>query len=240
MTSLIVTIDGPAGAGKSSVARKLAQALGYTYLDTGAMYRAVAWMALRQNIALSDAETLAELARTLPIRFGPLSPDGIQQVWIGEGDDAEEVTNAIRTPEVSQAASIISTHSPVRKALVKRQRQMALAAENGVVLEGRDTGTVVVPEAELKIFLTASPQERARRRAAELRAQGLEVSEEAMLKEQEERDVRDSQRTDSPLRRAPDAILLNTDGLDLDAVVQQILRLHEERCGQSQCGVSEA
>ncbi|HLI49628.1 MAG TPA: (d)CMP kinase [Chthonomonas sp.] len=237
---MIVTIDGPAGAGKSSVARKLAQALGYTYLDTGAMYRAVALMALRHKIALSDAETLAQLARTLPIRFGPLSPDGVQRVWIGEGDSAEEVTEAIRTPEVSQATSIISTHSPVRRALVERQRQMALAAENGVVLEGRDTGTVVVPQAELKIFLTASPQERARRRAAELRAQGLEVSEETILKEQEERDARDSRRTDSPLRPAPDAILLNTDGLDLDAVVRQILSLHQERCNQRRCGVSEA
>lgn len=237
---MIVTIDGPAGAGKSSVARKLAQALGYTYIDTGAMYRAVALVALRRKIALSDAETLAQLARTLPIRFGPLSPVGIQRVWIGEGESAEEVTEAIRTPEVSQATSIISTHSAVRRALVERQRQMALAAENGVVLEGRDTGTVVVPEAELKIFLTASPQERARRRAAELRAQGLEVSEETILKEQEERDARDSQRADSPLRPAPDAILLNTDGLDLDAVVQQILRLHQERCNQRRCGVSEA
>lgn len=192
---VLIAIDGPAGAGKSTVARAVAQALGFTYLDSGAMYRCVA---------------LAEL-RGVP---DPLASTIVLGVRIT--CDGEDVTDAIRTPEVSARASEVAVRPEVREALVTKQRQ--LIAEGDYVAEGRDIGSVVAPEAELKVFLTASAQERARRRAAEL---GLDA--EQVLSEQTRRDGRDVAREHSPLCAAPDAIAFDTTGLTVDEVVQRIV-----------------
>src|SRR5581483_521642 len=168
--SPVVAIDGPAGAGKSTVARALAKRLGYFLLDTGAIYRAVALAASRAGVAFSEATRLAEIARRLPLRFDPAG-----RVLL----DGEDVSQAIRTPEMSQGASTVSAHVPVRDALLELQRQ--LASTGGCVVEGRDIGTVVLPWAPVKIFLTASPEVRARRRWEELKAKGSTVSFEETL-----------------------------------------------------------
>lgn len=222
---VIIAIDGPAGAGKSTVTRRVALALNLTYLDTGAMYRAVAWKALRESVSLEDADALAQLAQQLEIRFAPLTPDGQQQVY----GDGEEVTEAIRTPAVSDATSRIAALAPVRRVVVEHQRRIAREAERGVILEGRDIGTVVFPQAELKVFLTASPEERARRRVAELQARGIPCDFAEVLAGQRERDERDSHRADSPLAAAEDAVLLPTDQLDVGDVVARIVALARER-----------
>ncbi len=223
--TVIIAIDGPAGAGKSTVARQVAAALGYTYLDTGAMYRSVAWKALQAAADLSHEEAMEEIARKVTIRFTPLSPEGRQQVFA----DEEEVTHAIRTPEVSELTSRISAFPTVRRIVVEQQRRMGETAEQGVVLEGRDIGTVVFPNAQLKIFLTASPEERARRRVEELKVRGIETDFAQTLAEQIARDTRDTHRPDSPLAAAEDAVSLTTDGLSIPEVVSHILRLHRER-----------
>ena len=220
-----IAIDGPAGAGKSTVARRVAAALHLTYIDTGAMYRAVAWKALQTGIDLADGDALAALSRNLPIRLSPLTPDMRQQVWAGD----VEVTTEIRTPEVSRATSVISAFPAVRRVIAEQQREMGRSDLRGVTLEGRDIGTVVFPDAPLKIFLTASPEERARRRVQELQAKGMPVEYAQVLADQRERDARDSQRADSPLAAAPDAVLLNTDALSIDEVVAQILDLARAR-----------
>ena len=220
----IIAIDGPAGAGKSSVARRLAMALNFTYLDTGAMYRAVALTAQQQGISEADEAALAELARELQLQFSPLTEEGKQQLAVNGAD----VTAAIRTPAVSSLTSKISALPAVRQVIVEQQRRIGAETATGVVLEGRDIGTVVFPKAQLKIFLTASPEERARRRAEELRMQGLPVEFDVILKEQIERDTRDSGRADSPLTAAPDAILLSTEGLPLAEVVAKILSLYAQ------------
>ena len=193
---MLVAIDGPAGAGKSTVARAVAQALGFTYLDTGAMYRSVALARLRDPQADPAA---------LEIELG-------EQVTL----DGEDVTEAIRAPEVTAAASVVAADPAVRAALVERQR--ALIGAGDWVAEGRDIGTVVAPDAELKVFLDASPQERARRRAAQTGRTEADV-----LAEQEERDARDRGREASPLAPAPDAISLDTTGLRLPEVVDRIV-----------------
>jgi cytidylate kinase len=216
---LTVAIDGPAGSGKSTVARRVAAALGFTYIDTGAMYRSLAWKALQTGADSQDEAALAALARATRVSLSPLSADGKQQVVV----DGEDVTAAIRTPEVSQLTSVISALSAVRRIVVDQQRRLGAEAARGVVLEGRDIGTVVFPDAEVKIFLTASPEERARRRMAELRERGTQADYAQVLAEQRERDARDSQRADSPLKAAPDAVLLDTDGLAIDEVVARIL-----------------
>ena len=218
---MIVAIDGPAGAGKSTVAKRAAAALGFTYIDTGAMYRAVAWAALRQGIAPDDGTALADLAAHLHISLAPLTPEGTQAVLV----DGEEVTGEIRTPQVSGLTSAISALPPVRRVLVAQQQRMGREDPCGVVLDGRDIGTVVFPNAAVKIFLTASAEERARRRCEELQARGMQADFESVFQEQIERDTRDSLRKDSPLAVAPDAVLLHTDGLTIDAVVAQILAL---------------
>ncbi len=216
---MIVAIDGPAGAGKSTVARRVAQTLGFTYLDTGAMYRAVALCALKERVSAQDAPRLAALAATMPLAFGPLTPDGAQAVRLG----AEEVTLAIRTPEVASLASTISALPDVRRVVVAQQRRLAASDAHGVVLEGRDIGSVVFPDAPVKIFLTASPEERARRRVEERERRGLPADYAQTLAEQIARDRRDTERPDSPLVQSPDALLLPTDGLSIDAVVGRIL-----------------
>ena len=198
---MIVAVDGPAGAGKSTVARAAADALGFTYLDSGAMYRAVALAALERG------RPPAEVARDAAIELG----DGVRL-------DGRDVTAAIRAPAVSEAASRVAGDPEVRAALVERQR--ALLANGDWVAEGRDIGTVVAPDAAVKVFLTASPEERARRRAAELGA-----DEHAVLADQALRDERDRTRAHSPLRPASGAVELDTTGLSVDQVVGRIAEL---------------
>jgi CMP/dCMP kinase len=198
---LIVALDGPAGAGKSTVARAAARALGFTYLDSGAMYRAVALGALRSE------RPAAEVARGAAIEL----VDGVRL-------DGEEVTSAIRTPEVSEVASRVAADPDVRAALVERQRE--LLRDGDWVAEGRDIGTVVAPEAAVKVFLTATPEERARRRAAELGA-----DERTVLADQALRDERDRSRAHSPLRPAPGAVEIDTTGLSVEQVVAHIEEL---------------
>lgn len=200
---MVVAIDGPAGAGKSTVARAAARALGFTYLDSGAMYRAVGLMAQRHGGAASDR------AEELDIQLG----DRV----LANGED---VTEAIRTPEVSEAASKVATNEKVREALVKKQRR--LLADGDWVAEGRDVGTVVAPDAAVKVYLTASPEERARRRAAEL---GTDVG--TVLRDQALRDAQDMDREHSPLMAAPGAVELDTSGLSVDEVVERIVELVE-------------
>jgi cytidylate kinase len=217
----VIAIDGPAGAGKSTVARALARRLGFFLLDTGAIYRAVALSASRQKIPFSDGIRLGEVARVLPLRF-----DADDRIWLG----AEDVSQAIRTPEMSQGASTVSAHPEVREALLELQR--TLARTGGCVVEGRDIGTVVLPWAPVKIFLTASPEVRARRRYDELRQKGLAVDYEETLRELKERDHRDSTRTVAPLRQADDAVPVDTSNLTqaeviarLEAIAREKLRL---------------
>jgi CMP/dCMP kinase len=202
---MVVAIDGPAGAGKSSVARALADALGFTYLDSGAMYRAVGLMTLRHGGAAS------EQAERIALRLG--------ERVVANGED---VTEAIREPEVSEAASRVATNPRVRAALVEKQRE--LLSSGDWVAEGRDIGTVVAPDAPVKVFLTATPEERARRRAAEL---GTDL--ETVLKDQTLRDAQDSGRAHSPLEIAPGAVELDTTGLTLDEVVERIAQLVREK-----------
>ena len=213
----MIAIDGPAGAGKSTVARALARRLGWTYLDSGAMYRCVALAALEQDVALEDADELSQIAEGLDIDFGA-EREGPQTVSM----NGRDVTIEIRSSLVSEAASRVSVHASVRNALVAQQRRLIAAGR--YVAEGRDIGTVVSPEAPLKIFLTASDEERARRRAAE-----TGESQEAVLEAQLERDRRDSERRHGALRPAEDAIELDTTGLSLDIVVERIVNLAEER-----------
>ncbi|MEW6336605.1 MAG: (d)CMP kinase [Acidobacteriota bacterium] len=216
---LIVAIDGPAGAGKSVTARELAVRLGVPYLDTGAMYRAVALAARRAAVAfpLDDEgrSRVAELARRIRIEFR--GDPRAQRVIL----DGADVSDEVRTPEVSRLASVISAVPGVRRELVGLQRDMA--ARTGGVVEGRDIGTVVFPDATLKVFLTATPEVRASRRLDELRRRGIEASYESVLVDQRERDQRDSTRSDSPLRPAGDAIVLDTSGLTIAQVVETLV-----------------
>jgi cytidylate kinase len=206
---MLIAIDGPAGAGKSTVARALASELGYAYLDSGAMYRCVALLSLEQ-----PRRPPAELAGAVRIEMRLPSPSAAPRVLL----DGRDVTEAIRAPEVSEAASRIAADPDVRRALVAKQR--ALLAAGDWVAEGRDVGTVVAPQAELKIFLTAEALERARRRAAELGADS-----QVVLAEQAMRDERDITREHGPLRPAPGAVTLDTTGLGVDQVVERIAAL---------------
>jgi cytidylate kinase len=209
---MVIAIDGPAGAGKSTVARGVARALGFTYLDSGAMYRCVALAALDRGVDVDDGERLGEMAWDLDIGF---SGDTIQL-------DGKPVEGAIRSPEVTVASSKVSVHPQVRQAMVKRQRE--LIAAGNYVAEGRDIGTVVSPDSPLKVFLTASEEERARRRAAETGASVQEV-QRAM----EDRDSRDRSREHGALRAADDSVELDTTDLDRDQVVERIAELARER-----------
>jgi len=209
---MVIAIDGPAGAGKSSVARGLAAALGFTYLDSGAMYRCVALAGIERGADLDDAAEMAALADSLEISFA------------GEGVllDGREVSAAIRAPEVSDASSRVSVHPGVREAMVARQR--ALIAAGRYVAEGRDIGTVVSPEAPLKVFLTASAEERARRRAAQTGEDPDDV-----LAAQRRRDERDETREHSALRAAPDAVEIDTTDLPLERAVERVIELARQR-----------
>jgi CMP/dCMP kinase len=216
---LVVAIDGPSGAGKSTAARALAERLGYTFIDTGAMYRALALKALRTGVALESEEGLAALLESSRIEL----TNGGRGVAL----DGEDVSAAIRSREVSAAASRVSVHSSVRHAMVARQQQ--LGREGGVVLDGRDIGTAVFPDADLKLFVDADPERRARRRYEELRAGGAAVSPEEIEREVHERDHKDSTRPDSPLVRARDALLIDTTELSPGEVVDRMRALVEER-----------
>jgi len=209
---MVIAIDGPAGAGKSSVARGVAAALDFTYLDSGAMYRCVAMAAIERGADLDDAEEMGEIARSLEIELG----DG------RVGLDGRDITNAIREPGVTAAASRVSVHRLVREAMVARQR--TLIAAGRYVAEGRDIGTVVSPDSPLKVFLTASDEERARRRAAQT---GEDPG--AVLAAQRERDRRDETREHGALRAAPDAVEIDTTGLALDDVVARVVALAHGR-----------
>jgi cytidylate kinase len=213
---MLVAIDGPAGSGKSSVARAVAERLGLVNLNTGATYRAVALVTLREDIDLDDGTALGAIGAGVE-----LAPDG---VFYG-GETIPE--DALRAPEVSAAASKVSAHTELRKVLVEKQRAAARKAQTsgGAVVEGRDIGTVVLPDADLKVFLSASPEERARRRALQTGREGeLESVREAL----QTRDKRDSEREASPLKPAPDAVVLDTTGLSLEAVVSRVVELARE------------
>src|SRR5262245_24231604 len=214
---MIDAIEGPAEAGKSTISRRLAERLGFAFLDTGAMYRAVALAALRRGLGLEDAAAIAQLANELTIDF-----DGIHTLL-----DGEDVSAPIRTTEVSAAVHLAADNVAVRHRLVELQRQ--IAAGRDIVTEGRDQGTVAFPSSECKIFLTASRQERARRRFDELTARGEAVTYEAILAQQDDRDQRDARRPVGALVKATDAVEVCTDGFSLDQVVDRLERIVRER-----------
>lgn len=219
---MIIAIDGPAASGKSTVARAVARRLGVRHLDTGAMYRAVAWLALEEGLPLDDAEGLAELAVRNEVSFDYEDESALATaVRIGGHD----VTAAVRSPEVDSAVSPVAAVPGVRDALVSRQRRLADATDT--VVEGRDIGTVVFPHAGVKVFLTASAEERARRRQMDLAAQGHAVDKAEVQARLERRDHYDSTREASPLSAAVDARLLDTTGLSVEQVVDVIVQLVE-------------
>ena len=213
----MVAIDGPAGAGKSTIAKRVAARLGFTYIDSGAMYRAVALWALRQNVDPGDMHRMEQLAMAAEIE---LSPGRIRL-------NGEDVTDAIRTPEVSGGASKVAVIPSVRRALVAKQRLMG--ERSSVVMEGRDIGTVVFPGADVKIFLDADPRERVRRRLGDVRASGEEIPESALAAQMKERDQRDSTRADGPLAQAPDAAYLDSTSLTVEEVEEAILKIVRSR-----------
>lgn len=223
----IVAIDGPAGAGKSTASRRVAARLGFALVDTGAIYRAVALAASRRGIAYDDDARLASLLPTLDVRFAPpAAGEPAQRVLLG----GEDVSHEIRTPPMSLGASAVSARPVVRAGLLELQRRLAVDAGNrGAVLEGRDIGTVVFPDADAKFFLTATPEVRARRRHAELAAKGVAATFEEVLADQIRRDRDDSERAVAPLRPAGDARVLDTSGTSLDDVVDALAREVEAR-----------
>lgn len=220
MKKIVVAIDGPAGAGKSTIAKLAAEKLGYAYIDTGAMYRSVAWKFLQTGKAF-DEDFISGLSKTMLIDFKP--EEKINRVFV----DGTEVTDAIRTPEVTAIVSRVAAIGAVREAMVDQQRRMGEAG--GVLMDGRDIGTVVFPNAQLKIFLTASVEERARRRYAEMVAKGQQVDLQQLQADIAERDKQDSERAISPLRQAEDALLLDTSDMGISEVTDRILQLVQER-----------
>lgn len=221
---MIIAIDGPSGAGKSTVAKAVAKKLGFSCLDTGAMYRAVAWQALQNGVALDDDAALGEIARTYDIEFGHVEGDPVpKRVFIG----GAEVTDAIRTAEIDKAVSSTSAAPSVRAALVDQQRRIGNAGD--YVVEGRDIGTVVFPNAEVKVFLTASDEERAHRRVRQNVDRGIgSIDYDEVLADLRRRDEHDSNRATSPLRPAEDAVHLDSTGTYIEDVIDQICALANE------------
>ena len=215
--SITIAIDGPASSGKGTVARTVARRLNYAYIDTGAMYRSVALAAQRRGLDLAHADELGQLTTTLEFQFR----------WSGSGllviVNGEDWSDAIRTETVGKGASDVAVHAPVRAALLERQR--ALAQEGGIVMDGRDIGSVVLPDADLKIFLDASVDERARRRHAELVARGLDVSLDTIRNEVSERDHQDRTRAEAPLIQTEDAVYLDTTAMSAEASAEQIVQM---------------
>ena len=212
----VIAIDGPVGSGKGTIARQVARALGWQLLDSGALYRLVALAAIKQGMALDDIEGLARLARTLNARFGS-NEDGEEQIWL----DGAEVTSEIRTEDCGAGASAVAALQPVRDALLQLQRDFR--EPPGLVADGRDMGTHVFVDAGLKVFLTASPEERAKRRHKQLNDKGIDVSLAALSRDIEERDRRDSERSVAPLRPAEDARILDSSGKSIEEVVETVL-----------------
>ncbi len=222
MTAPVITIDGPSGSGKGTVSRRVAQELGWHLLDSGALYRLVALAAQRTGIALTDAEGLARVADQMKVKF-TTRPDGGERVMLGQDD----VTAPLREEQTGNAASQVAVVPSVRQALIERQRRFARPP--GLVADGRDMGTVIFPRAGLKIFLTATPQERALRRYNQLKDKGLDVSLPALSREVAERDARDAGRKVAPLAPAADAVQLDSTGMGVEEVVSRILQLARER-----------
>jgi cytidylate kinase len=212
----VIAIDGPSGSGKGTIARRVASALGFHLLDSGALYRLVALAAEDACIELQNSEKLAALARGLDVRFDS-DDDGAERVWLNQAD----VTNRLRTEETGAGASTVAQIPAIREALFERQR--AFCKPPGLVADGRDMGTQVFPDATLKVYLTASAEERAKRRHKQLKDKGLDVSLAALSRDIENRDRRDSERTIAPLRPAEDARLLDSTGQSIEAVTQQVL-----------------
>jgi cytidylate kinase len=214
---LVIAIDGPSGAGKGTVARAVASRLGYRHVDTGAMYRAVAWLAMQRGLSLEDQLAVSALASSARLDI----TDGVVRI------DGEDVTQAIRTPMIDRAAAAVARIPGVRRALVERQR--ALGSSGGIVMEGRDIGTVVFPRADVKIYLDADPAERARRRAADPAHAGGATGLPEVASAMADRDRLDTTRTTSPLIVAPDAVRVDTTALDVNEVVEKVIGIVEAR-----------
>ena len=224
MNTIRIAIDGPSGAGKSTLARAIAGKLGYLYVDTGAIYRTVGYYARGRGLDLKDGEAVAAALPEVTVEMA-YGEDGLQHMLL----NGEDVTEAIRLPEISLCASAVSAHPGVRAFLLEMQRK--LAREHSVIMDGRDIGTVVLPDAEVKIFLTASPEARARRRCLELEQRGTPQPYQEVLREIGERDRSDTNRSVAPLRQADDAVLLDTTALDFQECEAALLAIIRERTG---------
>lgn len=224
MKKIIVAIDGPSGSGKSTVAKLLAMKLGYTYIDTGAMYRAFALQAKRENVDINSGVALSSLCDRVKIEFLP-DNGGLRTILNGE-----DVSEEIRTPEMSMAASDISARKEVRQSLLSLQRRMG--ENGGVVLEGRDVGTVIFPNAEAKFFLDASLEERGKRRYKELAAKGLDVNLKQTIEDVKKRDINDSSRDIAPLKMADDSILVDSTNVGIKEVVEKMIKIVQNKVDQ--------
>lgn len=236
----IIAIDGPAAAGKSTIGYQLAEQIQYLYFDTGIMYRAVTYAALVRGLDLQNAESIGALAQTIQIDITPVSPEQAHQHFVNVYVDQSDVTAYLRTSEVDRSVSLVSAYPAVREALSDQQRRIAHhygsgnAERPGIVMVGRDIGTVVLPDAPLKIYMDATIAERARRRYCELRSKGKRVSISQILEELRQRDKLDSERAHSPLRPAADAVIIDTSELSTAEVIHEILAIANQRITENQ------